>query len=386
MLRKKAGWLAAGFMFFAGSALAQVTAIQGTVKGPDGKPLANAMVHIQRLDIKGNYKVKTSKKGEYFHGGLPLGTYDVFLIMPDGKEIKMMGNVRTHIAEATKVDFDLKGEMDRQEALQRAAESGTMTKEQQKELSPEARAQLEKAAKERSAQMAKNKALNDAFNAGMLALNSKQYDQAVEAFNRALPIADTPANQKAVVSNLAEAYTQQAATKTGAEHDAALNSALEQYQKLIEMDPSSAGVHNNYALALARAKKFDQAQAELKKAAELDPPMGGKYYYNLGALLVNAGQYDPAADAFKKAIELTPNYAEAHYQYAVCLSSKLTTTADGKPVAPPGMREELQKYLELAPTGPNADAAKQLLASLESSVQTSYTNPNAPPPKKSKKK
>ena len=36
-------------------------------------------------------------------------------------------------------------------------------------------------------------------------------------------------------------------------------------------------------------------QAELKKAAELDPPNAGKYYYNLGAMLVNAGQTEPPA-------------------------------------------------------------------------------------------
>ena len=44
-------------------------------------------------------------------------------------------------------------------------------------------------------------------------------------------------------------------------------------------------------------------QAELKKAADLDPANGGKYYYNLGAILVNSGQNDAAGEAFKKAID-----------------------------------------------------------------------------------
>ena len=56
------------------------------------------------------------------------------------------------------------------------------------------------------------------------------------------------------------------------------------------MKPDDAGVHNNYALALAQAKKFDEAQAELGKAAQLEPANAGKYYFNLGALLVNNGQ------------------------------------------------------------------------------------------------
>ncbi len=81
---------------------------------------------------------------------------------------------------------------------------------------------------------------------------------------------------------------------------------------------------------LAKQKKFDEAQAELTKAAQLDPPQAGKYYYNIGAVLVNTGQMEPAGEAFKKAIEIDPNYADAHYQYGIYLIGKATTTADGK--------------------------------------------------------
>jgi hypothetical protein len=43
-------------------------------------------------------------------------------------------------------------------------------------------------------------------------------------------------------------------------------------------------------------------------------------------------------------------------------------------VAPPGTAEAFQKYLELQPTGNYADAAKQMLASIGGSVETSYGN------------
>jgi tetratricopeptide (TPR) repeat protein len=385
MFIKKAAWTAGAFILFSGVALAQVTVIQGQVKGEDGQPFKDALVKIERKDIRGHYQVKTNKKGEYYYGGLPLGLYDLTLEV-DGKEVDKTNGVRTSIGEPRVINFDMQALKTRHAALQKAAETGSLTQEQARQMSAEERAALEKAAKDRQAAMAKNKLLNDAFNAGMGALSAKQYDQAVEAFNKALPIADTPVNQKAVLSNLAEAYAQMAQSKAGPERETALKSAFETYQKLIALDPVNPGAHNNYALALARGHKFQEAQDELKKAAELDPPQAGKYYYNLGALLVNAGQYDPAGEAFKKAIELTPNYAEAHYQYAVCLSAKMSTTADGKTVAPPGMKEELDKYLALAPSGPNAEAAKVLLSTLDSTVQTTYTNPNAPPPKKGKKK
>ena len=252
--------------------------------------------------------------------------------------------VRTGLGEPKAVNFDLQQNKQRREAMNKAAETGQFTKEQEKQMSPEERAAIEKQTKERQAAMAKNKALNDSFNAGMAALQARQFDQAVEAFKKA---GEVDAKQHVVWANLAESYVGLAGTKTGPEQEAALNSAFENFQKAITLRPDDPGYHNNYALALARGKKFPEAQAELTKAAELDPTNAGKYFYNLGALLVNAGQYDPAAEAFKKAIDATPNYAEAHYQYAVCLSSKMTTTADGKTVAPPEMKEELAKYLEL---------------------------------------
>ena len=105
---------------------------------------------------------------------------------------------------------------------------------------------------------------------------------------------------------------------------------MEAYSKAIELKPDDPGSHNNYALALAKAKKFPEMQAELKKAADLDPQNAGKYYYNLGAMLVNSGQAEAAGEAFKKAIELTPTYADAYYQYGVTWSDRRRSTGDGK--------------------------------------------------------
>jgi tetratricopeptide (TPR) repeat protein len=229
------------------------------------------------------------------------------------------------------------------------------------------------------------KALNDAFNAGMEAFQAKQWELAIESLKKA---GEVDPSQKAVWQNLAEAQVQLAMTRSGPERDSAFSLAYETYQKWISIDPTSATPHDRYGLALARARKYAEAQVEMQKAAELDPAQAGRGYYNLGAELVNGGQYEAGAVMFQKAIELTPTYAEAHYQYAVCLSAKMTIAADGKIVAPPGLREELLKYLELAPAGPNAQAAKDMLALVDAQLQTRYVNPNAPPPaaKKPKKK
>jgi tetratricopeptide (TPR) repeat protein len=374
---------AASILLFSLSGFAQTSSLEGDVKGGDGSPIKGALVKIERKDIKGNYKVKTDKKGHYFHAGLPLGTYKIVLEV-DGKDVDSVDNVRTRLGDPTEVSFDLKRVQQQQQAAMQAAETGQLTKEQERSMSAEQKAAIEKAMKEREKAMEKNKALNDSFNQGMDALKTKQYDAAVTAFTKA---SELDPKQNVVWAQLAESYMGQAATKTGAEHDQIAQKGLDAYAKAIELKPDDAAYHNNFALALAKAKKFPEAQAELTKAAQLDPPNAGRYYYNLGAVLVNTGQTDPAGEAFKKAIEADPNYADAQYQYGVYLVSKAQVDAStGKVTPPAGTREAFEKYLQLKPDGPFAESAKGMLSTLTGGVNTSYQNPTTPPTKKGRKK
>ena len=110
---------------------------------------------------------------------------------------------------------------------------------------------------------------------------------------------------------------------------------------------------------------------------QIDPPGAGRYYFNLGAVLTNAQQTEQACEAFKKAYTADPNYADAHYQYGICLTAKAQVGADGKMTFPEGTREAFEKYLQLKPDGPNAESAKGMLAAMGSTVQTEYKNPAA---------
>jgi tetratricopeptide (TPR) repeat protein len=143
------------------------------------------------------------------------------------------------------------------------------------------------------------------------------------------------------------------------------------------LKPDDASYINNYALALARGKKFNEAQQELEKAATLDPTNGGKYFYNLGALLTNAGQTDAAGAAFKRAIESDPDYADAQYQYGIYLTGKAVTKPDGSLEFPPGTSDAFQKYVSLKPDGPFAESAKGMLQAMGQKVDTTYQNPAA---------
>jgi len=364
--------LAAGFLFVS-SALAQTGAIAGTVKGEDGAPLKDAIVKIERLDIKGNYKTKSNKKGEFIHAGLPLGQYRVSVEV-NGQMRDQVNGVRTTLGDPVEVNFDLHAQKQKQEALQAAAQTGQLTKEQARDMSPEQKAAMEKAIKEREKAMAKNKELNDAFGGGMEALKTGNFEVASTQFQKA---SELDPKQHVVWGQLAEAYSGLAKTKTGDEQNQILEKSYEAYRKALELKPDDAGYLNNFALALARGRKFDEAQAELTKAAQIDPVNAGKYYFNLGALLVNNGQIEPAGQAFKKAIEADPNHADSHYQYGIYLMSKAQTDAAGKVTPAEGTKEAFQKYLELKPDGPNAESAKGMLAMMDSQISTEYQNPDA---------
>ena len=377
---------AAGALFLALTSFAQITAIEGDVKGEDGAPKVNAVVKITRTDIKGNYKCNTNKKGHFFYNGLPLGTYNV-TVEVDGKEMDGVNGVRTRLGDPTPVNFDLQKIAQARSAKAAAATAAAggaapaITKEQERSMTKEQKEAYDKAIKDREASMKKNKELNDAFTTGLAAVQAKDYDTAITNLSKA---SELDPKQVAVWAQLADAYVGSASKKTGPDFDATMAKGIEAYGKALELNPADAATHNNFALALAKAKKFPEMQSELQKAAELDPPKAGQYYYNLGALLVNAGQAEPAGAAFKKAIELDPKHADSYYQYGVYLVGKASFAADGKVTPVPGTVEAFQKYLELAPTGQFADSAKGMLTSMDAKVDTAYKNPNAPAPKKKK--
>jgi tetratricopeptide (TPR) repeat protein len=345
------------------------TAVEGDVKGDDGQPLKGAVIKIARTDIKSNYTTKTDKKGHYYYGGLQAGTYRVSIEL-DGKERGFQDHVVLHLGpDPQPVNFDLKAQ-----GTTAAAAGGVpeLTKEQERGMTNEQKAAYEKNKSAKEEALKKNKELNDAFNAGIAAQDAKQWDVAVQSFEKASTL---DPNQNVVWGRLGDSYSALAKTKTGADQDALLGKAIEAYQKAIALKAEAPEYHNNYALALAAEKKFTEAQAELQKAAQLDPTNGGKYYYNMGAVLVNTGQLDPAGEAFKKAIELDPNYADAYYQYGITLMGKATTGSDGKMIPVAGTAEAFNKYLQLAPNGRDAETAKAMLEQIGAKIETNFAKP-----------
>ena len=356
------------FTLLASTAVAQTGAVRGRVLDESGQGIQGAMVYIERIGMRGNYKVKTNKKGSYFHAGLPMGEYNLRLEI-NNQEIQTINSYRVKLGEPEAVDFDL-GEIKREQ--QAAQGAGGPTKEQLAGMSEQQRKRYEEDLKKRQQQISKNKELNETFNAGMEAKRLEDFAIAVQHFKKA---AEIDPEQHVVWGNMAEALAGLVRAKTGAERDAVSEEAISAYRQAMTLEPDPAYA-NNLGLLLIRLNRFDEGVAELEKAAEMSPENAGTYYFNLGATMVNTGNTQGAIDAFKKATVAKPDFANAYYQLATALVGTATMNDDGSVIPAPGTVEAYQKYLDLEPAGPYAASAQAMVQTLSSTLETSFEQPS----------
>jgi len=350
--------------------------VKGVCKDMDGKPIAGAQVDWVGVDTGRKYTLKTNNKGEYFSLGISPGKYNVKL-SKDGKEIYHFSNFPVTLDEAV-LDFDMKKE---QSAVVQGQGVSAEQAKQVKEMQ-------EKAAKETNTV----KVLNEKLSAAKAASDAGDFETAIAALNEANQIDST---RDLLWFKLGDAYRSSAPKQTDpAEKQKRLEAAVADYQKAIDLrtaseqaqkDPNNnatlAAYYNNLAETDAKANKIDDAVANYAKAAQLDPAKAGQYLFNTGAVLTNAGKVDDAIAAFDKVIAADPNKAEAYYWKGVNLIGKATLKGD-KMVAPEGTAEAFQKYLELQPNGAMAQPAKDMLASIGASIETTYGTTKKKPVKK----
>jgi tetratricopeptide (TPR) repeat protein len=147
---------------------------------------------------------------------------------------------------------------------------------------------------------------------------------------------------------------------------------------LLELKPDSAAAYNQIGNIYGAEGKIPEATDALTKAAQLDPTMAGKAYFNMGANLVNHGKADQAIDFFKKATQADPNYAEAWYQLgSLEMAHGSVNSKTGQQTYPPDTAPALQKYLELQPNGSHAAEATAMLQAMGEKVQTKTVVPGA---------
>jgi len=347
--------------------------VKGVCKDAEGKSIAGAVVEYDNLDNGQKYNLKTNNKGEYFSLGLTPGKYKVTLYKtPEdqkaGKELYHVSGFPVQLDENT-LDIDLKKEQESQ------AKGQGLTPEQLKQMQE----QQAKAQKETNTV----KSLNEKLNAAKTAADAGDFDTAIASLTSANQVDPSRA---LIWFKLGDYYRMSATKQTDpAEKQKRFDSAIDSYQKAIQLQQTTpdkdaakqastlAAYDNNLAEAYAKSGKIDDAVKTYALAAQTDPSAAAQYYFNTGAVLTNAGKVDDAIAAFDKVIAADPNRADAYYWKGVNMIGKATLQGN-KMTAPPGTAEAFQKYLELQPTGTYADPAKQMLAQIGGSVETSFGN------------
>lgn len=353
-------------------AFAEVATVLGTCKDANGQPMAGAILELTNVDSGQKISLKINKKGEYFSLGVPIGTYNYRLLV-NGNEVYHINKVPVNTSQAPEVreDFDL------QKEAQNAAKGVGLTPEQQKALA-ETKAKQDK-------ENSTVKDLNAKLATAVPAIKSGDYDTAITQLTEAAQI---DATRDVIWANLGLAYEGSAGKQTDKdEKSKRYDEAASDFQKAIDLktksmkpDDQSAktelgSYYNHLAEAYAKNNKVDDAMKTYDQAVQVDPSQAARYYYNEGAVLTNTGKVDEAVMAFDKAIAAAPNdpnHADAYYQKGVDLLNKATLDKNNKLIAPEGTTEAFNKYLELQPNGPNADNAKQMLAQLGATVESSY--------------
>ncbi len=338
----------------------EVCTVKGTVKDENGKPVPNAVIHITSKDTGRDYDLKTNKNGDYFSMGVVCGSYTFSLMDSSGKvAVLSFNNVPLKSTAETPVDFDLKAEK---------ARGGNVQSEEQRKQN-----------EENQKQNAKIKGLNQSLADAKAAADAKDYAKAVQIMTQATQADQT---HHLLFFKLGDYQRLEAANnpdKAAAKPE--FQQAVDNYKKAIDMakaetnppvKPEMLGAYyNNLADAQLKSGQTDDAIQSYQAAATADPTKAATYQFNEGAVLTNSGKIDQAIAIFDKVIAADPNKADAYYWKGVNLMGKATLKGN-KMEAPPGTEEAFNKYLELAPTGPFADPAKQMLASMGATVETTF--------------
>jgi tetratricopeptide (TPR) repeat protein len=283
--------------------------VQGVVKDDKGQPVEGAVVMIDKTDPGRavHFEAKTNRRGEFIQIGLPSGAYR----MTAEKDNLGSAPATFTVRQTSAINMDL--------TLNMAA----------------------------AAVAAQQAATNKVFQEGVALLDAGNRAGAVEKFTAA---AESSPSCNTCYDNIGTIYVQ----------DKEYDKAEVAFKKAIEINANDADAYNGLASVYNGQRKFEEAANASKKAAELSGGLAGAgggnadSLYNQGVALFNGGKSAEAKGLFEQAIAANPNHADAHYMHGMTLVAENPSAA----------RAEFEKYLELAPTGKNADNAKLFASQL----------------------
>jgi len=98
-----------------------------------------------------------------------------------------------------------------------------------------------------------------------------------------------------------------------------LDEAVEQYKIALQFNPKDAKAHTRLAVALTGQAKFDPAVPHMDTALRLEPN-NADFHLVYATLLERIGRNDEARPHFEAALRLKPDSADAHHSYAEFLA------------------------------------------------------------------
>lgn len=322
--------------------------LRGELWGPDGNGVPDVTVNIERIDAGGEnaYTIVSDDRGDWVHLSVAQGDYEVQFQIGDKMYQTMIkigsgdNPVRLDLARMEYEGYEFDRESGIQQRMVRDINELATTM-------PVIRApRNDEERKAREAAEANAAAVREAFTAGREALDTGDYEVAIDQFSIA---AEGDSSQHIIIGNLALAYERAEMW----EQAAAAYERAQSLAGLASIPPEEANYYPQLTLAHAMTGNVQLAMRNAERAALINPAEAAVSFYNVGAVLTNQGDIEGGVAAFERAIELDPNTPEAYYQIAIAKLGSDETIPEAVPL--------LEKYLELAPAGPNAEGAQGLL-------------------------
>ena len=383
-----------------------------TIKQADGTiaPAADAIIDVFRTDLTGDFQLKTNKKGEFVHAGLPYtGTYTLSVSMP-GAEPYYLPNIKVGRDVDYAVELapgggrrltraDIKTLMARTPGTSGATKTSPEDKAKREELIKK-NAEIEVSNKKAEAS---NAIVDRTFKAGNEALKIKNYDAAIAQFDEGLNADPDHPGAPALLTNKTLAlnaraidkYNTAVRTTDEAAKTAGLESAKKDWQMASEAGskavlllkampaPAEAAATNTakvnlYFALMAKAdamrlfvSKVDQSKADAGVtayqeyiAAESDPIKKSKAEHDLAQMLFDANVFDKALIQYQKILEANPDDLSALLRAGQALFNIGAINADKTKYQEAA--NYLAKFVEKAPdTDPFKADAKAILDTLK---------------------
>jgi thioredoxin-like negative regulator of GroEL len=288
--------------------------LEGTVTSAAGQPIEGAKVSLRYAGEGPD--LTTDKKGHWAILGLTGGKWDVDVSAPGFQPKKISFNVSEANRNAP-VNLSLEPSVEVKQAVPQEEEIRVGGRKISKETA-------------------------EALEKGNAASKAKNYGEAAENYLKAT--AELPDNAS-LLTNLALSYYFENKSEQ----------ALEWARKLSTVDPTSVTAWLMISELELQKGNLEAGQEALAKVPE-ERITSPEPYLNIGILLLNKKKPAEADDAFTKAIAKQPDLAQGYY-YRGLARYQTKRMAEAK--------ADLQKSIELDPSGKNAETAKEILKTIK---------------------